>query len=174
MSRRSFHFFSFWRRRTRETATILGFMTDRERLVKVRLGILAMARELRNVAKTCKLFGLSRSQFYAMKKAFETEGEAGLFPRLRRKPKMPNRTPESLESQILLKTQEIPSVSYLRVADRMKKEGMGVTPAMVRYVWGRHGLSTQSARLQWVRKRRSSAETKPKVERQAECAGHSN
>ena len=126
-------------------------MTTRDQLIRARLGILAMAAELKNIAKACKIAGVSRSQFYAMKKAYELHGKEGLGPRTRRKPEMPNRTPATLEEQILLQTRKNPLMSYIRLAGEMKSEGGSVTPTMVRYVWQRHGLSTQSARRAWVK-----------------------
>lgn len=132
-------------------------MTSREQLIKARLAILTMAVELKNVARACKLAGMSRSQFYALKKAYETSGKDGLAPRVRRKPQMPNRTPAQLEDRILLKTHDNPTVSYIKLAGHMKSEGISVTPAMVRYVWLRHGLSTRSARLQWIKRGNRSA-----------------
>jgi transposase len=126
-------------------------MTTRDQLIRARLGILAMAAELKNIAKACKIAGVSRSQFYAMKKAYELHGKEGLGPRTRRKPEMPNRTPAVLEAQILLQTRKNPLISYIRLAGAIKSEGGSVTPTMVRYVWQRHGLSTQSARRAWVK-----------------------
>jgi hypothetical protein len=126
-------------------------MTTRDQLIRARLGILAMAAELRNTAKACKLAGVSRSQFYAMKKAYELYGKDGLAPRIRRKPEMPNRTPAELEEQILSHTRKYPRVSYVRLAGEIRSEGGNVTPTMVRYVWQRHGLSTQSARRAWAK-----------------------
>jgi hypothetical protein len=128
-------------------------MTSLEQLIRARIGILALAAELKNVARACQLAGVSRSQFYAMKKAYETYGKEGLAPRVRRKPTMPNRTPVSIEDQILLKTHANPTVSYSRLAGQMTLEGITVTPAMVRYVWQRHELSTRSVRIRWVKKR---------------------
>ena len=64
---------------------------------------------------------------------------------------MPNRTPPVLEEQILLQTRKNPLISYIRLAGEIKSEGGSVTPTMVRYVWQRHGLSTQSARRAWVK-----------------------
>jgi transposase len=125
-------------------------MSEKEQLIRARLGILALAAEFKNVARACKLAGVSRSQFYAMKKAYETYGKEGLAPRIRRKPEMPNRTPAPLEERILLQTRRHPIVSYIRLAGEIQSEGIGVTPTMVRYVWQRHGLSTRSARLEWV------------------------
>ena len=126
-------------------------MTTRDQLIRARLGILAMAAEFKHIAKACKLAGVSRSQFYAMKKAYELYGKEGLAPRVRRKPVMPNRTPASLEERILSYTRENPLVSYIRLAIEMKADEGTVTPAMVRYVWRRHGLSTRSARVEWTR-----------------------
>ena len=126
-------------------------MTTREQLIRARLGILAMAAELKNIAKACKIAGVSRSHFYAMKRSYELYGKEGLGPRTRRKPEMPNRTPAVVEERILLHTRKHPLISYVRLAGEMKAEGGSVTPTMVRYVWQRHGLSTQSARLAWVK-----------------------
>jgi transposase len=128
-------------------------MSNKEQLIRARLGILALAAQFKNVARACKLAGVSRSQFYAMKKAYETYGKEALAPRDRRKPTMPNRTPVPIEEQILLRTHTNPTISYLRLAGYMKSEGINVTPAMVRYVWQRHGLSRRSGRLQWVKRR---------------------
>ena len=126
-------------------------MNEKERLIQARLGILALAGALNNVARACKLAGLSRSQFYAMKKAYETYGKDALAPSERRKPRMPNRTPPEIEERILVNTYQYQKFSYIRLAREMKTKGMNVSPAMVRYVWQRHGLSTQSARRAWAK-----------------------
>src|SRR5688572_7108635 len=126
-------------------------MTTRDQLIRARVGILAMAAELKNIVKACKVAGVSRSQFYAMKKAYEIHGKEGLAPRVRRKPAMPNRTPAPLEEQILMQTHRHPLISYVRLAGTITSEGRKVTPTMVRYVWQRHGLSTRAARLEWAK-----------------------
>jgi hypothetical protein len=126
-------------------------MTNQEQVIRARLAILTMAAELNNVAKVCRIAGVSRSQFYAMKKSYEIHGKAGLAPRIRRKPEMPNRTPPLLEEQILVNTRRNPTLSYIRLSGEMESDGIGVSPAMVRYVWQRHGLSTRSARLEWTK-----------------------
>ena len=131
-------------------------MTNREQLIKARLGILALGRELKNIRRACELAGISRSQFYALRKAYQAYGKDGLGPRIRRKPDMPNRTPPDLEQLILMNTQRNPSVSYLRLAEEMMAMGIRVTPSMVRYVWKRSGLSARAARLHWVKKSQSA------------------
>ena len=120
-------------------------MTNQEQLIRARLAILIMASELKNIAKVCRLAGVSRSQFYAMKKSYELHGKEGLAPRVRRRPVMPNRTPTFLEEQILLNTRRNPTFSYIRLSGEMESYGIGVSPAMVRYVWQRHGLVSRQS-----------------------------
>lgn len=127
-------------------------MTSGRELIRARLAILTLAAELKNVVKACRLAGVSRSHFYAMKKAYEAYGHEGLAPRVRRKPTMPNRTPAAVEKLILSKTRDNPAVSYIRLAEHIQLDGVVVTPGMVRYVWQREGLSTRQARVQWVKR----------------------
>jgi hypothetical protein len=127
-------------------------MTSQDRLIRARLGLLALAAELKNVTKACKLADVSRSQFYALKKAYETHGRSGLAPRERRKPVMPNRTTASVEAHILSKTRSLPSISYVRLAQRLIADGIPATPAMVRYVWQREGISTRTSRHLWLKR----------------------
>ena len=70
-------------------------MSTREQLIKARLGMLALADELKNIAKACRLAGVSRSHLYEIKEAYETFGREGLGPKVRRMAWMPNQTPPS-------------------------------------------------------------------------------
>jgi len=47
-------------------------MTEKDQLIRAKFGILALAAEMKNVGRACKIARISRSQFYAMKKAYET------------------------------------------------------------------------------------------------------
>ncbi len=128
-------------------------MSTREQLIKARMGMLALSDELKNIAKACKLAGVSRSHFYEIKKAYETFGKEGLAPQNRRRPRMPNQTPPELERQILQMTEQYPTYSYVRVANQLKLVGIGASPAAVRYVWQRQGLATRFSRLLWLERR---------------------
>ena len=147
-------------------------MVYEEQLSKAKLGILALVAELGEVTRACKLLGISRSQFYAMKRAYETLGKGGLAPKSRRKPEMPNRTPAPLENQILLKTLEYQAISYSSLAVKMKSEGISVTPSTIRYVWRRHGLSTRRARVRWAKSKNHSASANGK--RRSTVVGNSH
>ena len=130
-------------------------MTEEDQLIRTRLLILTLAAEIKNVTRACKLAGVSRSQFYTMRRSYQTHGKEGLAPRVRRKPDMPNRTPAKVEEQILLNTYSYPTFSYIRLAQELKSKGIVVSPSMVRYVWQRHGLSTRLARLEWIKETKS-------------------
>jgi len=66
-----------------------------------KLRVLNHAKEIGNIAKACRYFGISRETFYQWKKAFETKGENGL---INNKPCPENpklRTDKAIEEKIL-------------------------------------------------------------------------
>ena len=128
-------------------------MSTREKLIKARLGMLALAEQLNNVSLACKRASISRSHYYEIKEAFEKFGADGLAPQPKRKPRMPNQTPPELEAQILEMTERYPVYSYIRISDQLKLVGVGVSPSTVRAVWQRHGLTLRIHRLLWLEQR---------------------
>lgn len=115
-------------------------MNTREQLIKARLGVLALAQELDNIRLACKRAGISKSQYYDIKAAYQKYGAEGLAPRPRRRPRMPNQTPPELEQRILQMTEQFPTYSYLRISQQLRLIGVGVSPSAVRAVWQRNGL----------------------------------
>lgn len=130
-------------------------MSTREKLIKARLGMLALAEELQNISLACKRAGISRSHFYEIKQAFEKFGPEGLAPQARRRPRMPNETPPELVRQILEMTERYPTFSYVRISQQLRLVGVGVSPAAVRGVWLREGLSLRHQRLLWLERKAS-------------------
>ncbi|MGH2626538.1 MAG: helix-turn-helix domain-containing protein [Anaerolineales bacterium] len=125
-------------------------MSTRDKLIRARLGMLALAEELQNISLACKRAGITRSHFYEIKAAFEKYGPEGLAPQARRRPRMPNQTPPELEARILEMTERYPTMSYLRLAQQLRLVGVGVSPSTVRSVWQRHGLTLRYQRLLWL------------------------
>ena len=75
---------------------------EQARLLGWRLKVLRRASEYsRNVARTCRHFGLSRQAFYKWKKRYEEFGEAGLCDRPRAPHRSPRATPPEVVSKIL-------------------------------------------------------------------------
>ena len=63
--------------------------TEQNRVLAWRLKVLREASAVpRNVAQTCRHFGLSRKAFYKWKGRYEAQGEAGLCDR----PRVPHRS----------------------------------------------------------------------------------
>lgn len=130
----------------------------RTQIIKRRLEMLALAGQLNNVSMACKLSGISRSHFYRIKKAYQTRGEAGLAPRSSaRSPRTTDILPE-MEHVILLMTEQHPTVPYTRLVTRMRFDGINVSPALVRMVWQKHGLTRRAARVAWIGRQQLSPE----------------
>jgi transposase InsO family protein len=132
-------------------------MSTREQLIKARLGVLALAQELENIRLACKRAGISKSQFYEIKAAYEKYGPEGLAPQPRRRPRMPNQTPPEIEERILQMTEQFPTYSYVRLSHQLRLIGLGVSPSAVRAVWQRHGLCLRIDRLLWLERKSAAA-----------------
>jgi hypothetical protein len=132
-------------------------MSTREKLIKARLGMLALAEELQNISLACRRAGISRSHYYEIKEAFEKFGAEGLAEQPRRAPRMPNQTPPELEGKILEMTERYPTRSYAFVSQQLRLVGIGVSPSAVRYVWARHGLTLRFQRLLWLEQKTAAA-----------------
>lgn len=121
-------------------------MKPRTLSIEEKLRILDLAQELGSIAEACRVAGISRPTYYAIKRVYERDGRAGLTPKPRRKPKMPNAFAEEIVHRILELSSRFPSYSSRRIAHRLGRDGLVVSDSGVRKIWQRHGLKARSGK----------------------------
>lgn len=122
-------------------------MTREQKIIRNKVGLLELGKQLGNVSQACKLMGYSRDSFYRFKELYETGGEAALMEMAKNRPNPKNRVDPAVEEAVLELAYDQPTWGQVRVANELKRRGLTVSAAGVRGVWARNDLRTTKERL---------------------------
>ena len=122
-------------------------MTTERKVIRAKVGLLELAKQLGNVCQACKIMGYSRDSFYRFQELYEKGGERRPSgdDQAQADPEEPRGRP--IEQAMVELATEQPAYGQVRIANELRRRGLTISPAGVRCVWQRHDLETTRKRL---------------------------
>jgi transposase InsO family protein len=125
----------------------MSSLQTNNKIIKNKVGLLNLAKELGNISKACSIMGFSRDTFYRYQEAVDNGGIEELIDKSKRVPNLKNRVEPFIEKRICDLAVEYPAYGQTRISNELRKEGITVSHAGVRSVWLRNSLETMKKRL---------------------------
>jgi transposase InsO family protein len=122
-------------------------MTTAQKIIKTKVGILDLAKQLGNVSQACRIRGARRDSFDRCRELYERGGEEALQEVSRRQPNLRHRVSRETAAAVVALALEQPAWRQHRVANEWAKQGVAISGGGVRGVWVRHELVTMTQRL---------------------------
>jgi len=122
-------------------------MTAEAKIAQGRMTLLQLAERLRNVSEACRRRGVSRSQFYEYKRAFQENGLQGLIDRPPVPRSFPGQTPSEVKEKVIALSVVRPAWGRKRISYHLRLEGISVSASTVRNIWLKEGLETRYKRI---------------------------
>lgn len=119
------------------------------KLAEQRLSVLELAKALGNVSAACKQRGVSRTQYYEMKRRFQVQGIEGLVDLPPVHHSHPATTPPEVEQRILDLSLEHPAWGCNRLCDQLKLEGINISAITIQKILNRNDMGDRYSR--WLK-----------------------